>query len=270
MPTVDNDGVRLRYDTTGSGPTVVFVNDVGFGAWLWSYQHAAVAGPYEAVVWDLRGSGESDAPVGPYALPSLVADLDAIVSAIDPRRVHLVGAGLGGVIALEYARRHDRVASLAVFGTAPGTAVDGDALSSMAAPTDDPDALEDSLDAAFAPGVPEANPDAIAQIVEWRATDDAEPARFRDQQAAWLGADLEALYEITTPTLVLSGTDDAVVDPDATARLADRLPRGEHRRVEGGHLCFVSESAAVSDELLAWLDEHADTEDRERDTSTPG
>ncbi|WEL18692.1 MULTISPECIES: alpha/beta hydrolase [unclassified Halorhabdus] len=260
MPTVDTDGVSLRYDTTGSGPAVVFVNDVGFGAWLWSYQHTAVAGPYEATVWDLRGTGDADAPEGPYTLPSLVADLAAVVTAVDSRRVHLVGAGLGGVIALEYARHHDRVASLTILGTAPGDAVDEDALSAMAAPTDDPDALEKSLETAFAPGVPEAHPDVIARIAEWRAADDAEPARWRDQQAAWLGASLDDLYEITTPTLVMSGTADAVVDPDATAALADRLPRGEHRRVEGGHLFFVSESATVSDELLAWLDEHAERE----------
>ncbi|CCQ33858.1 3-oxoadipate enol-lactonase protein [Halorhabdus tiamatea SARL4B] len=256
MPTVDRDGVTLRYDVTGSGPTVVFVNDIGFGAWLWSYQHAAVAGPYEAVVWDLRGTGESDTPAGPYALSTLVADLETVVSAVGSRRVHLVGAGLGGAIALEYARRHDRVASLTLLGTAPGAAVDEDALSALAAPTEDPDALRDSLDLAFGPGVPTAHPETIEQIAEWRSTDDAEPARFRDQQAAWLGADLEDLYEITTPALVMSGTDDAVVDPAATARLAEELPRGEHRRVEGGHLFFLSESGAVSDELLAWLEEH--------------
>ena len=258
MPSVNADGVSLRYETSGSGPAVVFVNDVGFGAWLWSYQHAAVAGPYEATVWDLRGTGESDAPEGPYALSTLVSDLAAVVSATGSRRVHLVGAGLGGVIALEYARRHERAASLAVLGTAPGDAVDEDALSAMAAPTDDPAALAASLDTAFAPGVPEAHPDVIEQIAEWRGADDAEPARWRDQQAAWLGTALDDLYEITTPTLVMSGTDDAVVDPEATARLAEGLPRGEHRRVEGGHLCFLSESGTVSDELLAWLDEHAD------------
>ena len=257
MPTVDADSVTLRYDVTGAGPTVVFVNTVGFGAWLWSYQHAAVAGPYEAVVWDLRGTGESDAPAGPYTLSSLVADLEAVVAAVGSRRVHLVGAGLGGVIALEYARRHDHVASLAVLGSAPGRGVDEDALSRLAAPTDDPDALRESLEVAFGPGIPAAHPETMSPIAEGRATDDAGPDRCRDQAAAWLEADLSALYEIPTPTLVMSGTDDRVVDPAATARLADELPRGEHRGVEGGHLFFLSESAAVSDELLAWLEEHA-------------
>ena len=51
MPTTTRDGVTLHYETTGDGPTVVFVGDVGYGAWLWGWHHDAVAGPYEALVW---------------------------------------------------------------------------------------------------------------------------------------------------------------------------------------------------------------------------
>ena len=211
MPSVNADGVSLRYETNGSGPAVVFVNDVGFGAWLWSYQHAAVAGPYEATVWDLRGTGESDAPEGPYALSTLVSDLAAVVSATGSRRVHLVGAGLGGVIALEYARRHERAASLAVLGTAPGDAVDEDALSAMAAPTDDPAALAASLDTAFAPGVPEAHPDVIEQIAEWRGADDAEPPAGIRKWVAML------------EPVVRDGLEDPRVDEEASAGLVDQL-----------------------------------------------
>ena len=258
MPTVDSGGVSLRYTVRGDGPPVVFVNDVGLGAWSWSYLQPAIAGPYRTVVYDPRGTGSSDAPEGPYELQTLVADLETIVAAIEGRRVHLVGAGLGGVVALEYARRHDHVASLAVLGTADGEAVDADALASLAAPRNDPEALRESLRAALAPGVLEAHPAEIDRIVEWRARDDADPDGWAAQRAVWLGADLDALYEITTPALVMSATDDRIVDPAATARLADALPRGRHCRVDGGHLFAVSESQAVTDELLAWLDEQTE------------
>ncbi|WP_136689890.1 alpha/beta fold hydrolase [Halorhabdus amylolytica] len=258
MSTVETRGVRLRYAVAGEGEPVVFVNDAGFGAWLWSHLQPALVGPYRTVVWDLRGTGESDTPGGPYALETLLEDLGAVISAIDERRVHLVGAGLGGVIALEYAREHDHVASLTVLGTAEGDAVDADALASLTAPADDPDALRESLEAAFAPGVLEAHPEEIDRIVEWRARDDADPDGWAAQRAAWLGADLPDRYEITTPALVVSGAEDRIVDPTATARLAEELPRGEHLPLEGGHLFPVSESQVVADELLAWLDERTD------------
>jgi 3-oxoadipate enol-lactonase len=258
MPTVDNDGVTLRYAVEGTGETVVFVNDVGFGAWLFSYVQPAVTGPYETVAWDLRATGQSDAPPGPYALETLVEDLRAIVSAIEARRVHLVGAGLGGAIALEYARDEGNVASLSLLGTAEGAAVDADALASLAAPRDDPDALRESLRAAFAPGVVKDHPDEIDRIVEWRRRDDADPEGWTAQRAAWLDATLPDRYEITTPALVMSGADDEIVGPEATARLATELPKGQHRRIDGGHLFPVSESGVVADELLDWLDEQTE------------
>ena len=255
MPSVEHSETSLRYTVAGSGAPVVFVNDAGFGAWLWSSLQPAVAGPYRTVVWDFRGTGDSDAPDGPYALETLVGDLEVIVSAIDGRRIHLVGAGLGGVIALEYARRHEHVASLVALGTADGDAVDAEALASLASPLDDRDALAASLEVAFAPDVFENHPAEIERIAEWRARDDADPDGWAAQLGAWFGADLDALYEITTPTLAMSGAADRIVDPAATAGVADDLPRGRHRRIEGGHLFPVSESQVVADELLAWLDE---------------
>jgi len=262
MPTVDSDGVTLRYAVRGDGmreaDPIVFVNDVGFGTWYWSYLLSAVAGPSRTVVWDLRGTGDSETPEGPYALETLVDDLERVVDAIDGRRVTLVGAGLGGAIALEYARRHEHVSSLVLLGTAEGEAVDADALASLSAPLDEPEALKRSLRAGFTPGTIESHPAEIDRIVEWRARDDADPAGSGAQRAAWLDADLPDRYEITTPALVASGGDDRIVDSAATARLAADLPRGEHRRIEGGHLFPVSQSQVVADELLAWLDERTD------------
>lgn len=256
MPTVDADGVTLRYAVAGAGETVVFVNDVGFGAWLWSYVQPAVAGPYVSVVWELRGTGESTAPPRPYGLSALVGDLASVVRAVEARRIHLVGLGLGGAIALEYACDHDHVASLTLLGTAGGKAVDEEALSSLSASRDDPAALRTSLRMGFAPGVIEAHPAEIDRIVEWRARDDADPQGWAAQRAAWLAARLPDLYEITTPALVMSARNDRVVDPAASGRLADELPRGTHRQIEGGHLLPVSESQVVTDELLAWLEAH--------------
>ncbi|WP_181686383.1 alpha/beta fold hydrolase [Halorhabdus salina] len=258
MPTVQNGDVALRYATAGEGPTIVFVNDVGFGAWYWSYLQPAIAGPDETVVWDPRGTGDSGAPDGPYAIETLVEDLATVISAVDTRRVHLVGAGLGGAIAFEYARRNDNVASLALLGTAAGDAVDAERLAALAAPLDEPDALRESLSGGFKPGVPEEHPETIERIVGWRAEDDADPDGHAAQRAAWIEADLPDRYEVTTPALVVSADADRIVDPDATARLAADLPRGEHRRVDGGHLFPVSESQVVGDELRAWLDEQTD------------
>jgi pimeloyl-ACP methyl ester carboxylesterase len=257
MPTATNAGVELYYDTDGDGETVAFVSDVGYGAWLWGWQHGAIAGPREALVWDLRGTGRSDAPPGPYDVATLAADFESVLAAADVRRAHVVGAGLGGMVALRYAREYDRARTLTLFGTAAsGDAVDVDAMRALHPA--DPAALESSLEGAFSTQFLDARPDLVDQIGEWRHEEDAEADAVEAQVAAMAGFDAGPLYESTEPTLVCHGLADPVIPASAGEALAEELPRGEYEPVEGKHLCFVEHSRAVTERLVAHLEEHED------------
>jgi pimeloyl-ACP methyl ester carboxylesterase len=255
MPTAHNGDVALEYAVQGDGPTIVCCPTAGLGAWQWSYLTTPLARAYEIVTWDYRGTGRSNAPDGPYTVEDLVSDLDAVISDHGARSIHLVGAGLGGVVAVEYARRAGRVATLTLLGTPiSGVDVDEAALDRLRAPRDDADALRASLQAGLSPGTVASYPEEIDRIVGWRREDDADATGWDGQTAAMLGAELEDLYEVTTPALVFQGVDDVIVDPGTGERLAEELPRGEYRAVESGHLVHVEEPQAVADELLAWLD----------------
>lgn len=257
MPTATRDGVALHYDADGDGETVAFVSDVGYGAWQWGWQHRAVAGPRQSLVWDLRGTGRSDAPPGPYDVATLAADFEAVLADAGVDRTHVVGAGLGGLVALRYAREYGRARSLTCLCTPPsGDAVDADALRALHPEERSDDALADSLAGAFSPAFLDARPDLRDRIVEWRREDDADPAAVEAQTAALTSFEPEPLYELSVPTLVCWGVDDPVVDADAARRLAADLPRGAGEPVEGRHLCFIEHSRAVTERLLAHVDEH--------------
>ena len=260
MPTTTtSDGAELYYDVTGSGETVVFVGEAGYGAWQWGWQHGKIAGPYEALVWDLRGTGRSDAPPGPYDVDRLTRDLEAVLSAAGVRDVHLVGAGLGGMIALRYVRAFNRAATVTIFGAAAsGDAVNERALRDLHAPPDDSGALENSLTGAFTGTFMAAEPGLVAQICEWRREEDADSAGFTAQADAMLKFDAGALYELTVPALVCHGLDDPVMPVEEGESLAEGLPRSEFEPVEGRRLCFIEHSVAVTDRLLAFLDEHTE------------
>ncbi|WP_135365406.1 alpha/beta fold hydrolase [Halosimplex halophilum] len=261
MTVVTNGGVDLYYEARGdprppedgdrAADTVVFVEPAGYGAWVWGWQHAALAEGFETVTWDLRGTGRSDAPEGPYAVRTLAGDLEAVLADHGVADAHVVGAGLGGMVALEHAHRYSRAASLTLFGTtADGDRVDADALDSLFAPRDDPEALRASLRNAFAADL-DAHGDVVDEIVGWRREEDADRTGFEAQAAAMRRFDRsDSLYEVTTPARVFHGVDDAVVPTAAGRDLAEGLPRGEFTAVEGGHLCFIEESAAVNDALL--------------------
>jgi pimeloyl-ACP methyl ester carboxylesterase len=261
VPTATNDGVDCYYETSGRSvggrEPVAFVGDAGYGAWQWGWQHRAVAGPRPVVVYDHRGTGRSDAPPGPYAPSDLVGDLGAVLGAAGIARPHLVGAGVGGLVALRAARSGAVTPrSLVLLGTAAaGQAPEADALRGLYASPDDRPALRRATRRALSDAFVEAQPDVVERIVDWRAAEDAAPAAVDAQLAAARGIDLgDELYEVTTPALVIHGGADAAW-PIASARsLAAGLPRGELVEADGaGHLVGVERSKLVGDRLAAFL-----------------
>ncbi|QAU12615.1 alpha/beta fold hydrolase [Halorubrum sp. BOL3-1] len=262
MPHATNAGVEIRYevdapDAGAPAEAVVFCGDAGLGAWQFGWQHAAVAGPHTVLTPQTRGVGRSDAPPGPYRVDSLAADLEAVCAAEGVRNAHLVGYGLGGTVALTAALTSSRPASLALVGTPPaGDAYNADGV--WADPTD-PAAVEESLNELLSADFREAHPDVLSRIAEWRLAEDADREAYEAHRAAIEGFDLvDRLFEVTTPALVVHGADDTVCPVTAGETLAEGLPRGEFRPIEGArHFVGVEASAAVNDLLGGWLAEHA-------------
>jgi pimeloyl-ACP methyl ester carboxylesterase len=253
VPTATSGGVALYYERTGEGEPVALVGDAGYGAWQWGWQYGALAGPRDCIVPELRGTGRSDAPPGPYAVDDLVADLEAVLSAAGVRTAHLVGAGLGGMVALAAARSTGRARSLALFGTA--AAGDGLGLDPLFAPPDDSEALASSLSAALSAAFRASRPGVVDRIAKWRAEEDADREAWAAQVAAVESFDATGwLHEVTVPALVVHGTGDAVWPVERGRRLAEGLPRGEFLALDGaGHLAHVERSRVVNDRLAGFL-----------------
>jgi pimeloyl-ACP methyl ester carboxylesterase len=119
------NGVRHHVQRLGAGPrTVVFVHGLVMDNLSSFYFTLAnpVAAAAEVILYDLRGHGLSERPPGGYRITELVADLAALLAALDVTRpVHLVGNSVGGLVALAFAARHpERAASLALIDAHDG------------------------------------------------------------------------------------------------------------------------------------------------------
>jgi pimeloyl-ACP methyl ester carboxylesterase len=91
---------------------------------------------------------------------------------------------------------------------------------------------------AFAPDV---DPSLLAGFID-RKSRDAQPARgYRGQIAAVLAHDaLDRLAWIDAPTLVLTGDQDAVIPPENSDVLCDRIPGARLEVIDdAGHLFFI-------------------------------
>jgi pimeloyl-ACP methyl ester carboxylesterase len=254
MPTVTTDGTTLYYELAGDseGPTVVFVPDAGVGPWLWGWQAPSLTGPYRTLVYAARGTNGSDS-APPYTVDRLAADLEAVLADAGVRRAHLVGAGLGGMVALRYAHEYGRGRSLTLFGAAAsGDRVDASALEALHPA--DPTRLRESLSLAFSERFL-AETGLVDDIVEWRREEDATGEARAGHLDAVRSFEAGPLYELTLPTLVCHGLDDAVVPVEAGEDLAADLPRGRFEAVEGKRFCFIEHAAAVTDAIAGFIDE---------------
>lgn len=121
MADVTANGVRFHVQRLrGGGPTVVFLHGLvmdNLSSFYYTLANPAAAAGADVLLYDLRGHGHSERTATGYTVADSVADLDALLDALDVvGPVHLVGNSYGGTVALAHAVAHpDRVASLVLI-----------------------------------------------------------------------------------------------------------------------------------------------------------
>jgi pimeloyl-ACP methyl ester carboxylesterase len=101
----DSDGVKIHYVTKGQGPLVVLIHGFPDFWYTWREQMPELAKNFQVVAVDMRGYNKSDQPTGVenYAMPKLVADIDAVVRHFKRDKAVIVGHDWGGIVAWTYA-----------------------------------------------------------------------------------------------------------------------------------------------------------------------
>ena len=268
MPRVTRDGASIHYAVDGpiDGPTVLLLEGLGYGRWMWHWLTEDLADEYEVLRPDNRGTGDSDVPEGPYTIADMAADARAVLDDHGVDRVHVCGASMGGMIAQEVALTDDRVASLTLLCTSPGgeNAVEmpAEVQEHIFSPPEDADAHERIrylMEPAVSDDFYEREPGLVEQIVDWRLTGDATPTGRKAQAAAVAEFDAtDRLGELSVPTLVLHGTDDRVLPVENAELLSTHLPHATVELIEGGpHLFFIEERDGINARIRSFLAEVA-------------
>ncbi|MFC6784668.1 alpha/beta fold hydrolase [Halobaculum halobium] len=266
MQRADHDGVEIAYEERGRDPaeaeTVVLCEGLGYGRWMWNWQTDALAESYHLLVWDNRGTGDSDVPAGPYTIDQLAGDLESVLDDAGVDAAHVVGASMGGMVAQRYAIDYDRAESLTLLCTSPGgpeaVPTPESTLGRMFSVPDDAnerEAIRYKMAPAVTDGFIEENGDLVERIVDWRLASDAPPSAREAQAAAVQAFDAsDELDAIDVSTLVMHGTDDRVLPVENGELLAAAIPEAAAEFVEGGsHLFFIEDAERVNDRLREFL-----------------
>jgi len=122
-----NDGARIAYDVSGSGPALMLLHGAGKerGDWHKLGYVERLQQNYSVIAVDLRGSGKSSilTNIEDYAIEKIIADLDAIADACQVSQFAVWGYSLGGNIARYLGAWSNRVAAVAMIGVPFGPAV---------------------------------------------------------------------------------------------------------------------------------------------------
>ncbi|KAJ1722030.1 hypothetical protein LPJ61_005974 [Coemansia biformis] len=106
--------INIYYELFGSGPErVVFVNGMSADRQMWepNVGDLLVREKYQCLVYDHRGTGHSDHNVDFMSLTTseLAADLKKLMQALGWEKASIVGASMGGMVALEFASQYPQM-----------------------------------------------------------------------------------------------------------------------------------------------------------------
>src|SRR6266852_2013876 len=236
--TLSADGTKIAFDQTGEGPPVILVvgafNDRSTGAPL----AKALESRFTVLNYDRRGRGASG-DTQPYAVEREVEDLDALIREAGGA-ARVFGYSSGGTLTLEAAARGLNITKLAVY-EAPFMVGDGAPrppkdlavqLAKLVESGRRGDAVE--LFQTRLVGIPEQ---VVVQLRNAPFRPALEATAHTLVYEATIVGDLELpiaqLNSIKTPTLVVYGGASPSFMGNAAKALAEALPGGHVRALEG-------------------------------------
>ena len=246
-----SSGVEICYETFGSSdqPAVLLIHGLGSQLLLWEEgfcSKLAEEGLY-VIRYDQRDSGLSSTMETEYELSDMASDAAGLLDHLSIRKAHIVGLSLGGMVAQIFAAEHpDRTSSLTSMASNTGKAgfgmPKGKALEALLAPAPtDPQeqALKDLSDRRIWASTEWHDDEYCLKVFEKYAerTDKNNEAKERQMRAMNSTGNREKIImNIKTPTLVLHGSADTLVDQSGGESTAEVIPGAKLVIIEGwGH-----------------------------------
>ena len=263
MGQVQVGDVKLYYEVHGSGEPLLMIMGLGSSSATWSPALVAkLSRRFQTIVYDNRGTGQSDKPDAPYSIEMFADDAAGVLDQLDVRRAHIFGVSMGGMIAQEFVLRHPRKARSLVLGcTTPGgpkaVRLGGDALTNAYSTT--PMSAEERgkalAEAAFTKGYIEQHPEIIPAMIEARRQRPLDPlALAHRMKAAYAHDTYERLSQVACPTLVITGKDDVLISWENSRILAERIPGAKLVLLEpAGHCFWIEQPEQSREAILAFL-----------------
>lgn len=258
---ISSDDAEIDVEIAGSGSAVVLLHAFPVTRDEWDVQARDLARQALVIRPDLRGTGRTSAPEGPYLMETLAGDVAAVLDALRVDRAAIVGHSLGGYVAMAFARMHtERVERLALVcsrlsADTEQAARDRNELADRAERDGSIDAIADAYLPRLFAGTPQPNRAGCM-----------EKARAMASQIAPRGAaallrgmaqrvdSYDIAEELAMPVLIVAGAHDAVVPRSESEAMQRAFSNARLQLLErSGHMPTLEEPDELSARLRLFL-----------------
>jgi pimeloyl-ACP methyl ester carboxylesterase len=250
-------GCRLHYEAFGGGLPVLLVHGFPLAGEMWRESVRELGLIWRCIVPDLRGHGRSETSPD-VSIARFSDDLVELLAAVGERRpVVLVGLSMGGVIALEFFRRHRSRLRALVLANARATAetpegaAKREELAQQVLRAGSGAAADAMVDNLFAPDAPPSLKNWCRELITRNP-----PAGVAAAARALIARpdSMDTLAKIDCPTLIIAGDRDAITAEALMRDLHTRIPGADFALIRGaGHLTPVEQPVQFAAALRAFL-----------------
>jgi 3-oxoadipate enol-lactonase len=246
MPTVRTPAAELHYEQAGSGEPLLMIQGMSGTHVSWGEPFLApLRESFDVIAFDNRGIGLSAPIDGAFTIVEMAEDAAGLLDELGIESAHVVGISMGGMIAQDLALAHpDRLRSLTLGCTycgGPGSRLmpqeNVEILAAGMMSGDRDKAIRASWEVNLSPGF-RAGESGYAAFHEMATSLPAAKRTIELQAQAIFGHDTSArLGEISTPTLIVHGTEDGVLPYPNGELIASLMPAARLETLEGvGHM----------------------------------
>ena len=268
----DNDGISIHYVSLGEGPVVLFVHGFPDFWYSWREQMAALSGDFKTVAMDTRANNKSGKPEGVehYAMPHLLADVEAVIKDLGVESVTLVGHDWGGAISWQFAMRYPQLVNKLVicnlthpkgYGTVRSNASDEQKANTQYITDFQTPGFEDRLTPEVLTGISAGNVSAEVRERYLAAFKQSSAKGMLDYYRAAFGGLIAGpggspeMPQLSMPVLQFHGLKDRAVDKDGLRDTWNWIDE-DYTLVtipDSGHWVQREAHEMVSNTMLSWL-----------------
>lgn len=256
------NNITIGYSDHGGGLPIVYLHAFPLNRTMWATQERLLSSQFRIITIDLRGHGESDAPLWHYTLEQSADDVRALLDHLEIQQALFVGLSMGGYILFAFYRKFAaRVKGLILADTkAQADTEEGKNVRfqlAQIAYKKGPSAIADvMIPKLLSPATIQTNPDLVHQV----------RGMIEGNQISGIAGDLMAmadrpdsvplLSQIKCPTQIIVGELDQATPPSDARLMAEHIPHARLAIIpNAAHLSNLEQPKAFNQIVAAFASE---------------